>query len=123
MPTIATALARSTFAVNSGAQARAETLGLYRRFIRGVPEMVKLYEPRVSAAVIKSKIRQEFERNRYVNDLPVVSVLLAKGQMEYQETMNFWKQTAQFYKYFRQEEHPELYAKKSFVDKFLDGTA
>ncbi len=39
-----------------------------------------------------NEIRQEFERNRYVNNLPVINVLLFKGQAEFQELNNFWKQ-------------------------------
>lgn len=40
----------------------------------------------------RAVIRQEFERNRFVKQLPVVDVLLAKSQMEYQEMLNYWKQ-------------------------------
>lgn len=34
-------------------------------------------------------MRQEFERHRFVKDLPVLSVLIAKGQMEYQVICEF----------------------------------
>jgi NADH dehydrogenase (ubiquinone) 1 alpha subcomplex subunit 6 len=34
--------------------------------------------------VIRTRMRQEFERHRYVNKLPVVDVLLFKSNAEYQ---------------------------------------
>lgn len=42
--------------------------------------------------MIRLKIRQDFERNRAINDLGVINVMLLKNQQEYQETMNCWKQ-------------------------------
>lgn len=36
------------------------------------------------AAAIRTRIRQEFERNRQVNQLAVVDVLLFKSHAEYQ---------------------------------------
>jgi hypothetical protein len=35
-------------------------------------------------AAIRSRIRQEFERHRYVNKLPVVDILLHKSNADYQ---------------------------------------
>jgi len=42
--------------------------------------------------MIRLKIRQDFERNRHINDLGIIDMLLHKNQQEYQETMNCWKQ-------------------------------
>lgn len=42
--------------------------------------------------MIRLKIRQDFEKNRDITDLPVIDMLLHKNQQEYQETMNCWKQ-------------------------------
>ncbi|KAK9350607.1 hypothetical protein V1505DRAFT_374551 [Lipomyces doorenjongii] len=123
MPTKATHLARTTKIIKTPLEARTETIHLYRRFLRAAPTILRLYQMDVPLAMIRSKLRQEFERQRFVRSLPVISVLLAKGNMEYQETVNFWKQKAQIFKYFSQEEYPERYARKGFVDKFLEGTA
>lgn len=46
----------------------------------------------ISVPEARAKVREEFERNRFVQQLPVVDVLLAKSAMEYQEMMNYWKQ-------------------------------
>ena len=37
---------------------------------------------------IRTKIRQEFERHRYVNKLPIVDMLLTQCQMEFQVSHN-----------------------------------
>lgn len=53
----------------------------------------------VPVPVMRAKIRQEFERNRFVQQLPVVDILVTKSNMEYQETMNYWKQTPHIMRY------------------------
>lgn len=43
-----------------------------------------MYNVPLPAAAIRTRIRQEFERNRQVNQLSVVDVLLFKSHAEYQ---------------------------------------
>lgn len=57
-----------------------------------MPEIVNIYVLNVPIPAVRAKIRQEFERNRYVKQLPVVDMLITKSNMEFQETMNYWKQ-------------------------------
>lgn len=57
-----------------------------------IPEMVNLYKVEIPVSTARSKVRQEFERNRYVNDLRTIDVLVFKGHAEFQELNNFWKQ-------------------------------
>lgn len=54
--------------------------------------------------MIRAKVRTQFERNRNVNDLAVIDLLLFKGRQEYQETMNAWKQIPHIMKWFAEEE-------------------
>jgi len=75
----------------------------------------------IPVPAVRAKIRQEFERHRYVQQLPVVDVLITKSNMEFQETMNYWKQTAQIMKYFRSEEDPRSHIPKDFLTAFLEG--
>jgi len=42
--------------------------------------------------MVRLKIRHDFERNRNVENLDVINMLLHKNQQEFQETMNMWKQ-------------------------------
>ena len=37
---------------------------------------------------MRAKVRQEFERNRNIDDLETFDIVLLKGSQEYQETMN-----------------------------------
>lgn len=46
-----------------------------------------MYNVPFPVSVIRTRIREEFERNRFVNKLPVVDVLLFKSDAEYQVTM------------------------------------
>lgn len=70
---------------------------------------------------VKTKIRQEFERQRYVKDLPVNNVLLMKGQMEFQELINFWKQQCHVMRYFEDQSDYGVVDKNDFVRNFLRG--
>lgn len=53
---------------------------------------------------IRAKVRTWFEANKDIKDLAVLDVLLHKGQVEFQETMNAWKQVPQVMKWFKEEE-------------------
>ncbi|KAK1080948.1 ndufa6 NADH-ubiquinone oxidoreductase subunit [Friedmanniomyces endolithicus] len=91
-------------------------------------------------SAIRTKIRQEFERHRYVSQLKTVDVLLFNSHQEYQvsryhldlnhprlgfdeemETLNFWKQLTHVLKYFRMEEDPKAKLPKTFIQGFLEG--
>lgn len=48
------------------------------------PEMQTMYNLPMPVANIRTRIRQEFERHRYVAKLPVADVLLFKSHAEYQ---------------------------------------
>ncbi|KAK4569990.1 hypothetical protein LTR86_002960 [Recurvomyces mirabilis] len=72
-------------------------------------------------SAIRTKIRQEFERHRYVSQLKTVDVLLFNSHQEFQETLNFWKQLTHVLKYFRSEEDPKAALPKTFIQGFLEG--
>ncbi len=48
------------------------------------PEIQTMYSLNLPVAQLRTKIRQEFERHRYVNKLPVVDMLLFKSNAEFQ---------------------------------------
>ncbi|CAO3597022.1 unnamed protein product [Absidia cylindrospora] len=102
---MATVFGVSNFAVTTAAsassnEARTRTISLYRKF----------QNPQDSG---------QFEQHRYVEDLQVRDVLLAKGQMEYQETMNVWKQNNHIMNYFANDEAEPKPA--TFLEKFYEG--
>ena len=51
---------------------------------RKAPEIQQMYSLNMPVSEIRTKIRQEFERHRYVNQLPVVDMLLFQNHAEYQ---------------------------------------
>lgn len=120
MAIIATAFAETVKFSGSKKELQKRTLSLYRQFLRGAPTFADLYEVQFSIPTIRTKIRQEFERHRFVEELSIQNVLYAKGHMEYQECINFWKQQAQFLKYFPEEDDiAGRHQPTNFVDKFL----
>jgi NADH dehydrogenase (ubiquinone) 1 alpha subcomplex subunit 6 len=100
-----------------------------------------MYSLNMPVARIRSKMREEFEKHRYVNNIQAVDVLIAQSDMEFQvcglpfivwepcragtdkhiqETLNFWKQKSHVMKYFRKEEDPNAYLPKNFMQGFLE---
>lgn len=51
---------------------------------RQAPEIQKMYSVPFPVSTIRTRMRQEFERHRYVNKLPVVDVLIQQNNAEYQ---------------------------------------
>ena len=47
-----------------------------------------MYSLNMPVSKIRTKVRQEFERHRYVNKLPVVDMLLFHSHTEYQVRLN-----------------------------------
>ncbi|RMZ80137.1 hypothetical protein DV736_g6672, partial [Chaetothyriales sp. CBS 134916] len=116
-----TYLARTTRSSANWVDAHRRVLSSYRDWLRAGPEIQQMYSLNMPVAKIRSKIREEFEKHRYVNKLQVVDVLIAQSHMEFQETLNFWKQLSQVMKYFRKEEDPNAHLPKNFLSGFLEG--
>ncbi|KAG7728992.1 hypothetical protein KL948_004029 [Ogataea haglerorum] len=121
--TLPTAFAETTRFSTSSAEMRIRVLNLYRRYLRHSRNFVNNYDLDVPASQVKTKIRQEFERQRFVNDLAVQNVLYMKAQMEFQELVNFWKQQCHVMMYFEPFSSYDHTAHDSFIDKFLKGAS
>jgi NADH dehydrogenase (ubiquinone) 1 alpha subcomplex subunit 6 len=67
-------------AVRSGPQLILNTL---TRIIQA-PEVQTMYSLNIPVARLRTKMRQEFERHRYVNQIGVVDMLLFQSHAEYQ---------------------------------------
>ncbi|ODQ79588.1 hypothetical protein BABINDRAFT_161973 [Babjeviella inositovora NRRL Y-12698] len=119
--TLATAFAETTRRSVTDAELRSRTLSLYRKYIRHAPDFVNMYTLHVPTSVVRAKIRHQFERQRYIEDLGVKNIAYMKGQMEFQETINFWKQKAHIMVYFKDTEDFGYPHDDGFVTKFLRG--
>ncbi|KAI1812037.1 complex 1 protein [Poronia punctata] len=113
-----TQFARVTRQSTNWNDAKRRVLAAYREWIRAAPEIQTMYSIPYPVSSIRTRMRQEFERHRYVNKLPVVDVLLMQNNAEYQEMMNFWKQTTHVMSYFNTE---NLQSGRRLPDNFMSG--
>lgn len=84
------------------------------------PNIQRTYSLNMPVSAIRTKLRQEFERHRFVNNLKTVDVLIFQGHAEFQETMNYWKQLNHVMKWFRVEEDPKAKLPQNFISGFLE---
>ncbi|RKF74716.1 NADH-ubiquinone oxidoreductase 14.8 kDa subunit [Golovinomyces cichoracearum] len=116
-----TLLAQKTRQSVNWADAQRRVIKSYRDWIRSAPEIQTMYSLNIPISQIRTKIRQEFERNRYVSQIAAVDVLLTQSHTEFQETLNYWKQLPHILKYFRTDEDPTSARPKNFMSAFLEG--
>ncbi|KAJ4302784.1 hypothetical protein N0V90_001675 [Kalmusia sp. IMI 367209] len=116
-----TYLAQRTRSSVNWADAKKRVLHSYRDWLRSAPEIQNMYTLSMPVSQLRTKMRQEFERHRYVNQLRTVDVLLFNSHQEFQETLNYWKQLSHVLKYFRTEEEPKARLPSNFINGFLEG--
>ncbi|PWN26307.1 NADH dehydrogenase, alpha subcomplex, subunit 6 [Jaminaea rosea] len=120
MATIPARLAQRSIVSSSLSESRARSRALYRDFYRSAPEICTLYALDVPPSTLRAKIRTKFEERRHITDMSVLDVLLHKARVDYQETMNAWKQTPHVMKMFAAEEAqpmPETFLEKFYASK------
>ncbi|KAI0024653.1 NADH dehydrogenase, alpha subcomplex, subunit 6 [Xylariomycetidae sp. FL0641] len=122
MAVAATQFAKTTRTSPNWGVAKQRVLAAYREWIRAAPEIQTMYQVPFPVSTIRTRMRQEFERHRFVNKIPVVDVLLMQNNAEYQEMMNFWKQTNHVMNYFNEENfRGEDRLPNNFMQGFLEG--
>jgi len=116
-----TYLAQRTRSSANWQEAQRRVIMAYRQWLRSAPEIQQMYSLNMPVSQLRTKVRQEFERHRYVNKLPVVDMLLFQSHAEFQETLNYWKQIPHVMKYFRESENPTARLPQDFMQGFLEG--
>lgn len=99
-----------------------------------------MYSLNMPVSKIRTTVRREFEKHKYVNQLGAIDVLLMQSNMEFQvsritkaragagtkltyrvqETLNYWKQLTHVMKYFRAEEDETARLPRNFMSGFLE---
>jgi NADH dehydrogenase (ubiquinone) 1 alpha subcomplex subunit 6 len=74
----------------------------------------------ITSNTLTKRIRQEFEKNRFVKDLSLIDILLFKGRIELEETMNLWKQPSHVMRYFTNDEY-KAPKTRDFLTNFYNG--
>ncbi|KAI1247273.1 hypothetical protein MGN70_011160 [Eutypa lata] len=83
--------------------AKRRVLAAYRAWLRVAPEIQTMYNIPFPISTLRTRVRQEFEKHRFVNKQSIVDVLLMQNNAEYQEMMNYWKQSTHVMSYFNTE--------------------
>jgi len=118
MTTIPSRLARTVRISGSAEEAKSRARSLYRDWYRCAPEMVTIHSLTIPPSLIRSRIRAEYERHRYVEDPKVLDILLHKSQQDFQEVMNAWGQESHILGVLLKDKTKEH---KTFLQKFYEG--
>mmetsp|Transcript_20390 Transcript_20390/g.18529 ORF Transcript_20390/g.18529 Transcript_20390/m.18529 type:complete len:134 (+) Transcript_20390:50-451(+) len=65
---------------------------LYKACLKEVPRVLAIYDFDIPYDVAKASIKYHFKKNAHVKDSRIISILLAKGYTELEETLLQWKQ-------------------------------
>lgn len=99
-------------------EARRRALNLYRSWWRQIPYIVHDNTLPVSEERMKEKLRELFMKNKDITDIRVIDMLVIKGQMDLNDTVNKFQQPHHMMAWFKQTEVPKP---KDFISKFLSG--
>lgn len=71
---------------------RSSVAQLYRSIVKELPRVMAIYDVDIPNKTAKNAISFHFRKHKDIQDGRVISILLAKGYMELEETLMQWKQ-------------------------------
>lgn len=76
------------------------------------------YDIPKSVEQCREKMKAEFLKNKDIQDVRVIDMLVIKGQMELKETIKIWKQKGHIMRYWQESLEPKP---TDFLSKFMAG--
>jgi NADH dehydrogenase (ubiquinone) 1 alpha subcomplex subunit 6 len=98
--------------------AQRRVKNLYRAWFRQIPYIIHDLELPLTEKQMRDKVRELIFANKHLTDIRVIDMLVIKGQMELNETINRSKQHTHVMAYFKDTLNPKP---KDFISKFLSG--
>ena len=71
---------------------RSSVIHLYRSVIKEIPRVLTIYDIDMPTKQAAAALKYHFKKHNTIKDGRVVSLLVAKGYMELEETLMQWKQ-------------------------------
>lgn len=65
---------------------------LYRQFCRDTPRIIVMYNLEQTVAEVRHLLLLQFRKQGHAQDPRMIELLLQRGRMEHEETINQWKQ-------------------------------
>eukprot|EP00938_MAST-03A_sp_MAST-3A-sp1_P003216 g3216.t1 len=101
--------------------ARREAVQLFRLMAKEVPRVSNLYDVPMPDNVIRRRLANAFRKNADVKDPRVVHLMVQKGYMELEETLQQFKQKSHLMNLLEANKHVKK-PEKDFLERFYEGS-